>query len=412
VIAELGAKARAAASELALTNTKTKNTALLAAADRLVSSADSLLAANTRDRDQAITEGISGALLDRLTLTESRVIAMAEGLRKVAALLDPVGEITGGWTLPNGIKLTRVRVPLGVVAVIYEARPNVTADAAGLCVKSGNAGILRGSSYALRSNMAIGSEISAAMTGAGLPGDAVQIMEDTSRTGAKALMQAKEWVDLLVPRGGPSLIAAIEADATVPVVIDGSGNCHVYVDRAADLGMAESIVVNAKTSRPGVCNSAEKLLIHEDIAPEFLPRVAKLLTDRGVELRGDETAQRLVPGIKPASEDDWPTEYLDLIMAVAVVPSTEAAIGHIRRFGSGHTEAIVTTDSVAADRFVAGTDSAVVMVNASTRFTDGEEFGFGAEIGNSTQKLHVRGPMGLASLTSERYVLRGDGQVR
>jgi glutamate-5-semialdehyde dehydrogenase len=412
VIAELGAKARAAASELALTNTKTKNTALLAAADRLVSSADSLLAANTRDRDQAITEGISGALLDRLTLTESRVIAMAEGLRKVAALLDPVGEITGGWTLPNGIKLTRVRVPLGVVAVIYEARPNVTADAAGLCVKSGNAGILRGSSYALRSNMAIGSEISAAMTGAGLPGDAVQIMEDTSRTGAKALMQAKEWVDLLVPRGGPSLIAAIEADATVPVVIDGSGNCHVYVDRAADLGMAESIVVNAKTSRPGVCNSAEKLLIHEDIAPEFLPRVAKLLTDRGVELRGDETAQRLVPGIKPASEDDWPTEYLDLIMAVAVDPSTEAAIGHIRRFGSGHTEAIVTTDSVAADRFVAGTDSAVVMVNASTRFTDGEEFGFGAEIGNSTQKLHVRGPMGLASLTSERYVLRGDGQVR
>jgi glutamate-5-semialdehyde dehydrogenase len=299
-----------------------------------------------------------------------------------------------------------------VVAVIYEARPNVTADSAALCIKSGNAAILRGSSYALRSNQAIGELIRSALGHNGLPEDAVQVMEDTSREAAKALMQAKQWVDLLVPRGGPNLIAAIEAEATVPVVIDGAGNCHVYVDRSADLGRAEAIVVNAKTSRPGVCNAAEKLLVHEEIASDFLPRVGKLLADRGVELRGDEAARRILPELGVAGETDWPTEYLDLVMAVKVVGSVDEALDHIRRYGSGHTEAIVTNDAGAADRFIAGTDSAVVMVNASTRFTDGEEFGFGAEIGISTQRLHVRGPMGLQALTCERYVLRGDGQVR
>jgi glutamate-5-semialdehyde dehydrogenase len=299
-----------------------------------------------------------------------------------------------------------------VVAVIYEARPNVTADAAGLCIRSGNAVILRGSSYALRSNTAITDALREALAGAALPADGVQLLEDTSRDGAKALMQATEWVDLLVPRGGPGLIAAIEADATVPTVIDGAGNCHVYVDRAANLDKALEIVINAKVQRPGVCNAAETLLVHEAVADEFLARAARSLIDEGVELRGDEASRSIVPEMGEATEEDWATEYLDLIMAVRVVTDLDTAIDHVRAHGTGHTEAIVTDDRVAADRFVAAIDTAVVAVNASTRFTDGEEFGFGAEIGNSTQKLHVRGPMGLESLTSERYVLYGDGQVR
>jgi glutamate-5-semialdehyde dehydrogenase len=272
--------------------------------------------------------------------------------------------------------------------------------------------ILRGSSYALRSNTAITAALRDALAGAGLPADGVQLLEDTSRDGAKALMQATEWVDLLVPRGGPGLIAAIEADATVPTVIDGAGNCHLYVDRAADLDKALGIVINAKVQRPGVCNAAETLLVHEAVAGVFLTRAAKALMDEGVELRGDRASRSIVPEMGEATEDDWSTEYLDLIMAVRVVPDLDTAIDHVRRYGTGHTEAIVTDDRVAADRFVAAIDTAVVAVNASTRFTDGEEFGFGAEIGNSTQKLHVRGPMGLESLTSERYVLYGDGQVR
>jgi glutamate-5-semialdehyde dehydrogenase len=371
-----------------------------------------LLEANEADMAQADAEGITGALVDRLRLDERRVAAMAGGLRKVAALPDPVGRETGGWSLYNGVRLHRVRVPLGVVAVIYEARPNVTADAAGLCIRSGNAVILRGSSYALRSNTAITAALRDALVGAGLPADGVQLLEDTSRDGAKALMQATEWVDLLVPRGGPGLIAAIEADATVPTVIDGAGNCHVYVDRAADLDKALDIVINAKVQRPGVCNAAETLLVHEAVADEFLVAAGKALMQEGVELRGDEASRSIVPGMGEATEDDWSTEYLDLVMAVRVVPDLDTAIDHIRAYGTGHTEAIVTDDRVAADRFVAAIDTAVVAVNASTRFTDGEEFGFGAEIGNSTQKLHVRGPMGLESLTSERYVLYGDGQVR
>ncbi|MGH3668727.1 MAG: glutamate-5-semialdehyde dehydrogenase, partial [Acidimicrobiia bacterium] len=355
---------------------------------------------------------ITGALIDRLRLDERRISAMAAGLRSVASLPDPVGRETGGWSLYNGVQLHRVRVPLGVVAVIYEARPNVTADAAGLCIRSGNAVILRGSSYALRSNMAISGAIRGSLISAGLPADGVQLLEDTTREGAKALMQATEWVDLLVPRGGPGLIAAVQADATVPTVIDGAGNCHVYVDAAADLEKALSIVVNAKVQRPGVCNAAETLLVHEAVAEKFLGEAARALMAENVELRGDDHARELVPEMGEATEEDWATEYLDLIMAVRVVPGIDVAIEHIRRYGTGHTEAIVTDDRVAADRFVAAIDTAVVAVNASTRFTDGEEFGFGAEIGNSTQKLHVRGPMGLESLTSERYVLYGDGQVR
>ncbi len=409
---QIGSRAKAAGLELARATTEFKNRALLDAARRIDEAASELIEANKSDLAQAETEGISGALLDRLRLTEPRVAGMASGLRQVAALPDPVGVVTEGFTRPNGLRMTRIRVPLGVVAVIYEARPNVTADAAALCLKSGNAALLRGSSYALASNRAIGNVIRAAIADSGLPADAIQIVEDTSRAGAKALMQAKEWVDLLVPRGGPNLIAAIEADATVPYVIDGAGNCHVYVDAAANLEMAADIVVNSKTHRPGVCNAAEKLLVHRSVATDFLPKVSKLLLDAGVELRGDEASRKLVEGMGPASEDDWPTEYLDLIMAVRVVDSLDEALDHIRRFGSGHTEAIVTDDLRTADRFVEETDSAVVNVNASTRFTDGEEFGFGAEIGISTQKLHVRGPMGLEALTSERWVVRGQGQVR
>ena len=412
MIEVIGERARNAARVLAQSTGEVRQQALIEMADALETALADLLAANESDLRQAAEEGIGGALLDRLRLTETRVLAMAAGLRTVAVLPDPVGRETGGWRLHNGIRLHRVRVPLGVVAVIYEARPNVTADAAGLCIKSGNAVILRGSSYALRSNLAISTVLRQALTGAGLPADGVQLLEDTSRDGAKALMQATEWVDLLVPRGGPGLIDAVRADATVPTVIDGAGNCHVYVDSAADLDMARSIVVNAKVQRPGVCNAAETLLVHEAVADRFLADVAKALIAEGVELRGDQRSRELVPDMVEATEGDWATEFLDLIMAVRVVPDVEAAIDHIRKYGTGHTEAIVTEDRDAADRFVAGIDTAVVAVNVSTRFTDGEEFGFGAEIGNSTQKLHVRGPMGLESLTSERYVLNGSGQVR
>jgi len=412
MIEEIGRRAREASHVLRQSTGESRRQALMGMAVGVEDAVTDVLEANRADMAQAEEEGITGALIDRLRLDEGRVAAMAAGLRSVASLPDPVGRETGGWSLYNGVQLHRVRVPLGVVAVIYEARPNVTADAAGLCIRSGNAVILRGSSYALRSNMAIAGAIRDSLHAAGLPAHGVQLLEDTSRDGAKALMQATDWVDLLVPRGGQGLIAAVQADATVPTVIDGAGNCHVYVDAAADLEKALGIVVNAKVQRPGVCNSAETLLIHEAVAEKFVAEAARALISEGVELRGDDRARDLAPEMASATEDDWATEYLDLIMAVRVVPDLDAAIEHVRRYGTGHTEAIVTDDRVAADRFVAAIDTAVVAVNASTRFTDGEEFGFGAEIGNSTQKLHVRGPMGLESLTSERYVLYGDGQVR
>ena len=412
MINELGRQARTAGRILARQTGETKRDLLFAMADEIEQRATQILAANAADMKQAETEGVSGALLDRLLLTADRVEGMAQGLRSVANLPDPVGMITGGWTLANGIRLQRLRSPLGVVAVVYEARPNVTADAAGLCVKSGNAALLRGSSYALRSNRAIGGALQAALRSAGLPEHAVQIVEDTSREGVKELMQAEEWIDLLVPRGGPGLIAAIEADATVPFVLDGAGNCHVYVDAAADLAKAGPVVFNSKVQRPGVCNAAESLVLHAEIADGFLPKIARRLLDAGVELRGDERACSLVEEMLPATEDDWGTEYHDLIMSVRIVPDLDTAIDHIVSYGTGHTEAILTEDVKAATRFAQEIDAAAVIVNASTRFTDGEQFGFGAEIGISTQKLHVRGPMGLEALTSERYVLFGDGQVR
>jgi glutamate-5-semialdehyde dehydrogenase len=349
--------------------------------------------------------------LDRLRLTEDRIAAMATGLRTVAALPDPIGEVLEGWRRPNGLEIQRVRVPLGVVAIIYENRPNVTSDAAGLCLKSGNAALLRGSGTALRSNLAVAAALREGFAKAGLPEDALVLVDDPSHESAIAVMQLTEHVDCLIPRGGPALIQSIRDNATVPVIIDGDGNCHVYVDAAADLDAAVDIVLNAKTQRPSVCNAAESLVVHEAVADEFLPRIAAALADEGVELRGDEGARQRVP-MAEASEEDFACEFLDLVMSVATVPSLDAAIAHVNRNGSGHSEAILTGDLGAARRFTREVDAAAVLVNASTRFVDGEEFGFGAEIGISTQKLHARGPMGLRELTTSKYVVWGDGQVR
>jgi glutamate-5-semialdehyde dehydrogenase len=350
--------------------------------------------------------------LDRLRLTEARLAGMAGGLRKVAALPDPVGEVLDGWKRPNGLEISRVRVPLGVVAIIYENRPNVTSDAGGLCLKAGNAALLRGSSTALRSNQAVTALLREGAAKAGLPEDSILLVEDVSHEAAVELMQLTGYVDCLIPRGGPSLVRSILDNAKVPYVIDGDGNCHVYVDAAANLDRALDIVLNAKTQRPSVCNAAESLLVHQAVAGGFLPRVAQALQNAGVELVGDEAARQLVPSMGEATDDDFGREFLALKMSVAVVPDLEAAVSHVNRFGTGHTEAIVTDDVVAARRFVGAVDAGTVTVNASTRFTDGEEFGFGAEIGISTQKLHARGPMALRELTTYKYVVWGEGQVR
>ncbi len=413
-VAALGARAKAASRPLATASTAAKNAALLAAADLLEYRSTDIVEANALDLAREAAGGMAQGLLDRLRLDAGRVEAMADGLRQVAALPDPVGEITEGWTRPNGLRITKVRVPLGVVAIIYESRPNVTSDAFGLCLKSGNVAFLRGSSAAIESNTAIAGALREGLTKAGLSEDCLVLVDDVSREAAVEFMQLRQYVDCLIPRGGTSLIRSILDNATVPFVIDGDGNCHVYVDAAADLDMAEAIVVNAKTQRPSVCNAAEKLLVHADVAPTFIPRMAAVLTGDqfGVDLIGDERARQLVPSIGAVSDDDWDTEFLDLKMAVGVVDSIDDAIDHIAAHGSGHSEAIVTTDLVAADRFAAEVDAAAVVVNASTRFVDGEEFGFGAEIGISTQKLHARGPMGLRQLTTEKFVVRGTGQVR
>jgi glutamate-5-semialdehyde dehydrogenase len=411
-VERIGDRARVVANLLSALGSEVKDAALLASADALTGAEDAILSANRADVDAAREGGMRGALLERLTLTGPRVSRMADGLRAIAALHDPVGEIIESWKRPNGLDLRKVRVPLGVIAVIYEARPNVTSDVAGLCLKSGNAAILRGSAAALRTNTVVTTALRTAFGGAGVPEDALQLVPDTSRAGARALMKLRGRIDLLVPRGGPALIDDIIENATVPYVIDGDGNCHVYVDAAADLGMASRIVLNAKLSNPSVCNAAEKLLLDEAIATEFLPAVAADLARAGVELRGDVRARQLVPDMIAATDADWDTEYLDLVMGVRVVAGVEAAIDHIRAHGSGHTEAIVTGDAAVADRFVSACPAAVVMVNASTRFTDGAEFGFGGEIGNSTQRLHARGPMGLRELTTYRIEVRGDGQVR
>jgi len=409
-MAELGRRAKAASRVLATASSETKDAALSAAADVLVQHTAAVLHANAADVARAEAANTSATVVDRLRLTAARVEAMADGLRQVAALPDPVGEVTDGWSRPNGLAIERVRVPLGVVAIIYENRPNVTSDAFGLCLKAGNAAFLRGSSAALASNQAIAAALREGVAKAGLPTDALVLVEDTSHEAAVEFMRLRGSIDCLIPRGGPSLIAAILENATVPYVIDGDGNCHVYVDAAADLDQAVDIVVNAKTQRPSVCNAAESLVVHESVAGTFLPRVAAALD--GVELVGDDRARALVPAMGPASDDDFGREFLDLKMSVAVVDSLDDAITHVNRFGTGHTEAICTRDLAVARRFAREVDAAAVVVNASTRFTDGEQFGFGAEIGISTQKLHARGPMGLRELTTLKYVVTGDGQVR
>jgi glutamate-5-semialdehyde dehydrogenase len=411
-VEELGKRAKAASRILATAPTPAKNAALITAADLLLERAADIQGANDADLAAARNAGMAAGPLDRLKLTDARLAGMANGLRTVAALPDPVGEVLDGFTRPNGLEISRVRVPLGVVAIIYENRPNVTSDAAGLCVKAGNAALLRGSSSAIRSNMAITQVLRDALAKHALPEDAVILVEDTAYETAAEVMQMTKYVDCLIPRGGPSLIKSILDNAKVPVIIDGDGNCHVYVDAAADLDDALSIVVNAKTQRPSVCNAAESLVVHADVADAFVPRVADVLHEQGVELVGDAEAQRRSPHIGAAEPDDFGREFLDLKMSVSVAADLDAAIAHINHFGTGHTEAILTSDVDAARRFTHEIDAAAVVVNASTRFTDGEEFGFGAEIGISTQKLHARGPMGLRELTTYKYVVWGEGQVR
>jgi len=408
---ELGERAVAAARLLANASTDLKDAGLLAAADLLVERSSDVLAANEEDVRRATAAGTAGSVVDRLRLDHGRIVAMADGLRQVAGLPDPVGEVTEGWVRPNGLRISKVRVPLGVVAIIYENRPNVTSDAAALCVKAGNAAFLRGSSGAISSNIAIASVLREGFAKGGLPEDALVLVEDTSREAAVEFMRLRGLIDCLIPRGGPSLISSILEHATVPYVIDGDGNCHVYVDENADLDMALSILVNAKTQRPSVCNAAESLVVHEAVAERFVPMAADALD--GVELVGDERSRAMAPGrIGAVADGDFDREFLDLKMSIAVVTDLDAAIDWVNRHGSGHTEAIVTADVRAANRFTREVDAAAVVVNASTRFTDGEQFGFGAEIGISTQKLHARGPMGLRELTTTKYVVIGDGQIR
>jgi glutamate-5-semialdehyde dehydrogenase len=407
---ELGRAAVAAGRVVARSSSAVRDDALRFAADLLEERSGAILAANATDLERATGAGADATSLDRLRLDAGRIAGMASGLRDVAALPDPVGEVVDGWVRPNGLRVERVRIPLGVIGIIYENRPNVTSDAAGLCLKSGNAVLLRGSSSSISTNQVVAGALRDGLAKAGLPVHAVGLVEDTTREGAVAFMQLTGVIDCLIPRGGSSLVASILEHATVPYVVDGIGNCHVYVDAGADLDMAESIVVNAKTQRPGVCNAAESLVVHRDVAAEFLPRVAAALD--GVVLRGDEAARALLPGIGVASEEDFAAEFLGLTMSVAVVDDLDAAIDHITRYGSGHSEAIVTRDIGAAGRFTTEVDAAAVVVNASTRFVDGGELGLGAEIGISTQKLHARGPMGLAELTSIRFVVTGTGQVR
>jgi glutamate-5-semialdehyde dehydrogenase len=411
-------RARAAAVDLAPLPRALKDDALLAMADALEVRTKEIVEANAADVDRAREAGTSEAIVDRLTLTPERVRAIASDVRDVVALPDPVGEVVRGSTLPNGIDLRQVRVPLGVVGIIYEARPNVTVDAAALCLKSGNAVLLRGSSSAYHSNSALVKVLRDAVGGAGLPADAIQLVPGESRESVRELMRARGLVDVLIPRGGASLIRTVVEESTVPVIETGTGNCHVYVDAQADLDMAVDILVNSKAQRPSVCNAAETLLVHQDIAEEFLPRALDALAAAGVTVHADERVLALAEAegtkatVVPAAMEDWETEYLSYDIAAAVVDSLEAAVSHIGLWSSGHTEAIVTTSQAAARRFTQLVDSTTVAVNVSTRFTDGSQFGFGAEIGISTQKLHARGPMGLPELTSTKYIVTGDGHTR
>ncbi len=407
-----GEAARRAAYQLAALSTAKKNGILLAMADALEIAQEQICQANELDMDAARQKGTSAALLDRLLLTKSRVVDMADGLRAVAKLPDPVGEVEAMWRGAQDIEIGRVRVPLGVIGIIYEARPNVTADAAGLCLKTGNAVILRGGTDALNSNKAITAVIAEAAEAAGAPRGSIQLIEDPDRAVATEMMKLNKYLDVLIPRGGAGLIQSVVQNATVPVIETGTGNCHIYVDAYADLKKAEDIVVNAKCQRPSVCNALETLLIHQDVASEFVPQIGRRLQELGVEVRGDQQTLALLPTAKPATEEDYYTEFLDLILAVKIVASPEEAIEHIRQYGTRHSEAIITENYTNARTFLQNVDAAAVYVNASTRFTDGYQFGFGAEIGISTQKLHARGPMGLRGLTSTKYIIYGNGQVR
>ena len=410
--AETARRAREAAVGLGQLWRSRKDAALHAMADALEAETSDVLAANAEDVQRAVDAGTSPAIVDRLRLDETRVAAMADGLRQVATLPDPVGEVVRGSTLPNGLELRQVRVPMGVVGIIYEARPNVTVDAAGLCIKSGNAVLLRGSSSARSSNAALVSVLAAAAVDNGLPADAVQMVPGVDHESAKHLMRARGLVDVLIPRGGAGLIRSVVEESTVPVIETGVGNCHVYVDADADLDMAVRLTINSKVQRCSVCNAAETLLVHRDVAAAFLPLVLPALREAGVTVHGDETVRAYDDTVLAATDEDWATEYLSLDLAVGVVDSLDDAVAHIRRWGSQHTEAIVTRSQPAARRFVATVDSAAVMVNASTRFTDGEQFGFGAEIGISTQKLHARGPMALPELTTTKWIVTGEGHLR
>ena len=404
--------AKKAAAKLAVTSTAVKNKALLAMAQALLAKQEEILAANALDMERAAAKGMKSSMLDRLKLTGARIEGMADGLRQVAALPDPVGNVLDGKTLANGLTITKVRVPLGVIGIIYEARPNVTADAAGLCLKSGNAVVLKGGSEAMESNKAVAGILSEAATAAGMPEGAIQFIDTSDRQAVQDLIHLNGLVDVVIPRGGAGLIKMVVMNATVPVIETGAGVCHTYVDASADVEMAVKIAYNAKVQRPSVCNAMETLLVHKDIASRFMPAMLAKYAEAGVEIRGDESVQAFDKAVVPVTEEDWATEYGDLRLSVKIVDSIEETMEHIARFGTGHSECIVTNDYSQAQLFQKTVDAAAVYVNASTRFTDGNEFGFGAEIGISTQKLHARGPMALPELTSTKYLICGNGQVR
>jgi glutamate-5-semialdehyde dehydrogenase len=412
MIQEMCKKAKVAAFEMGKLSTDAKNAALHKMANALESNTEKILAANEVDVQVAKSKGVKAALLDRLALDRKKIQTMAKELREVSALPDPIGSIISTWTRPNGLIISQVRVPMGVVGVIYESRPNVTADSAGICIKSGNAVILRGGSDALNSNLAIGEVLREALLSTNVPVDAIQVVPSPDRKVAEELMGMREYIDVLVPRGGADLIKTVIEKSRIPVIETGTGNCHVYVEEDADLQKATPIVINSKCQRPGTCNAAEKLLVHSKIAKQYLPVVISELRKNGVEVRGDEETRKIVPNVKAATEQDWGTEYLDLIMGIKVVKGLDEAIAHINNYGTHHSDSILTTDFGKAMQFIKEIDSAAVYWNASTRFTDGNQFGLGAEIGISTQKLHVRGPMSVQHLTTTKYVILGDGQTR
>lgn len=405
-------EAKEAARKLSYLSTDVKNKALLAMAAALREERDYILKENARDVEAGKEKGLSRALIDRLLLTPERVEEMARGLEMVSSLPDPVGEVEAMWTRPNGLQIGRMRVPLGVVGIIYEARPNVTVDAAGLCLKAGNAVVLRGGSEAINSNRAVAGVIARAAEKAGIPKGAIQLIENTDRAAVNVMLKLNEYLDVLIPRGGAGLIQTVVQNATVPVIETGVGNCHVYVDSEANLDMAREVVFNAKCQRPGVCNAIESLLVHKDVAARFLPGILEKLREAGVEVRGCEETRKVAPWVNPATEEDYAAEFLDLIIAVKVVDSLDEAIDHIYKYGTKHSEAIITDSYHNGRRFLREIDAAAVYINASTRFTDGGMFGFGAEIGISTQKLHARGPMGLKELTTVKYIIFGEGQIR